>query len=113
MESNQKINNNNSNIIKFKNFFDITYNSFIFSGLNNTFSVFKTHNNLLFLIYADTNNSIICHELEKNQKICEIHNSHRSYIGSFIHYYDKKKRKNLIIYIHNQLNNRFIIIYIV
>ena len=64
----------NLDIKKIKHLFDITKDSFTYSGLDNTFSVFKTINNFLYLIYSNEGHSIIFINLKNNQKICEIKN---------------------------------------
>ena len=53
--------------------------------IDNTFSVFNSNNNILYLIYATKNKSIICYNLNKFIKINEIKNAHSEYITNFRH----------------------------
>ena len=83
--------NNPPKNIKLKG--NITEDSFAYVILNNTFIVFKSINHIIYLIYCNINNSIICYNLEKEQKINEIKNSHEEYITNFKHYFDNEKKK--------------------
>ena len=95
----------NSNIKSINYLFDVTKDSFTFSGLDNTFSVFKAINNIIYIIYSDVNNSIICINLDNNQKMCEIKNPHDNMISNFIHYLDIKNKRDLIMTISCFDNN--------
>ena len=95
MKNNEKI--KNSNIKEIKYLFDVTENAFTYSGLDNSFAVFKTINNLLYLIYSNEFNSIICINLENLQKVSEMKNCHKSHIGNFIFYSDIKSRRDLML----------------
>ena len=97
--------NKNLNIKKIKYLFDITKDSFTYSGLDNTFSVFKTINNFLYLIYSNEEQSIICINLNNNQKICEIKKPHKNMISNFIYYLDTKNKRDLLISISCFDNN--------
>ena len=84
---------------------NLTEDSFAYVILNNTFLVFKSINQIIFLIYCNTNNSIICYDIEKNQRINEIKNPHDEYITNFRHYLDKDNKKDLIMTISLDDNN--------
>ena len=98
-----KNNENEINLIKHKNnILDITllsditkdsYNCFF----NNTFIQFKTFDNLHYLIYNSKNNSIVCIDLYKKQKITEIKNAKDENNASFRHYPNKAKKQDLIL----------------
>ena len=72
---------------------DLTNQSFaddFFSSFDNTFIVFNSINNIIYLIYASAEKSIISYDLKNYQKISEIKNAHDKYITNFRHIYDKK-----------------------
>ena len=73
--------------------------------LENTFSVFKSIDNLLYLIYTNKNKSIITYNLIDHKKIKEIKDAHNEYISNFRHFLDKINRKDLIISISCKDNN--------
>ena len=79
--------------------------SFAYSGVDNTFTVFKSINNLLYLIYSNKNKSIICYNLINFRKVNEIKNAHNSYITNFRHYLDNNNRRDLILSISPNDNN--------
>ena len=65
--------------------------------LDNSFTVFKSINEILYLIYANENKSIICFNLIENKKINEIKNAHEQYITNFRYFLDKINKRDLII----------------
>ena len=79
--------------------------SFAYSGVDNTFTVFKSINNLLYLIYSNKNKSIICYNLINFRKVNEIKNAHNSYITNFRHCLDNNNRRDLILSISPNDNN--------
>ena len=95
--------NNPPKDIKLKG--NITEDSFAYVILNNTFMVFKSINEIIYLIYCNINNSIICYNLEKEQKINEIKNYHEEFITNFKHYLDKENKRDLIMTISLDDNN--------
>ena len=75
---------------------DITsdaYNCFF----NNTFLIFKTINNLHYLVYISKEKSIICFDLYKLKKIAEIKEIKNESIVNFRHYLDKTNNKDLVL----------------
>ena len=68
--------------------------SFAYDNLDNTFIIFKSINNQLYLIYATENKSIIIFDIIRNQKINEIKNAHNTYITNFRHYRDNSNENN-------------------
>ena len=84
---------------------NLTKDSFAYVILNNTFTVFKSINNIIYLIYCNINNSIVCYNLENNKIINEIKNNHDEYITNFKHYYDKNNKRDLIMSISLDDNN--------
>ena len=64
---------------------------------HNTFEIFKSRENILFLIYINKNNSIISYDLIKNQKISEIKKAHSSLITNLYYCFDKNNKIDLIL----------------
>ncbi len=64
---------------------------------HHTFATFKSIENIFYLIYTNINNSIISYDLEKNQIINEIKQPHYSTITNLHYYFDKNKKKDLIL----------------
>ena len=94
---------NNPNNIKFLK--DIVKDSYDHYGLVNAFIVFKSINDILYLIYATQNKSFISYDLINNKIIKEIKNYHNEYINNFSHYLDKINKRDLIISISSDDNN--------
>ena len=78
-----------------KLFLNITNDSFANYAVDNTFTVFNSVDNILYLIYDNYNMSIICYDLNINQKICEIENN--ECVSSFGHCLDKNNKRDLIM----------------
>ena len=96
----QKNNTNPKNIQFLSN---LTKNSFVGYAQDNTFTVFKSINDILYLIYTNENRDIISYNLINNKIINIIKNAHEKYITNFRYYSDK--RKDLIISISQNDNN--------
>ena len=90
------------NIILLKN---LTNNSFAYGWLGNIFCIFKSLNNILFLIYTDKNKSIISYDLINYKKINHIKNAHNFQITNFQYFFDKINKTDLIISISDSNNN--------
>ena len=63
---------------------------------NNTFLVFKTINDLYYLVYISKANSIICFDLYNLKKLAEIKGIKNENITTFRHYLDKVNNKDLV-----------------
>jgi hypothetical protein len=59
---------------------DLTKDSYSNINSDNTFYVLKTINNILYLIYATDNKSIIFYNLANEKKVSEIQNAHYNFI---------------------------------
>ena len=105
MEKNKIFKNNDNNPMNIKLLFEITKSSYGCFDLDNTFAVFKSVNNILYLIYSTKAKSIICYNLENFQKIAEIKNHHKIHITNIRHFQDKKNKLDLIISISDRDNN--------
>ena len=98
-----KINNFEEKIKLFKNVVD---DSYIYGGVDKTFSIFKVLNSqLLYLAYQNECKSIIFYDLINFQKINEIKNAHQKHINSLRYYFDKNNKRDLIMSISYEDNN--------
>ena len=84
---------------------DIAKDSFAFSTLDNTFTIFKSIDNILNLIYANESKSIISYNLINNKKIKELKHAHENFITNFRHYLDNINKRDLILSISDKDNN--------
>ena len=74
-------------------------------GLNNAFIVFKTINEIFYIIYSTKNKSFICYNLNVNKKEKVINNYHNNIITNFRHFFDKEEKRDLIMSISADDNN--------
>ena len=81
-----------------------TTESFSNFPLDNAFSVFKSIDNILYLIYSNEKKSIITYDIITNTEIEEISNAHQEYITNFRHYLDSINNKDLIMSISAEDN---------
>ena len=65
--------------------------------MENTFCIFKSINNILYLIYNSKNNSTISYDLLNNKKINEIKHKMEKYYISFRHYLDQINKRDLLM----------------
>ena len=70
--------------------------------LDNIFTIFKSINNLLLVIYIKENTSIISYDLINEKQITQIKNAHNKDITNIKHYSEKKNKRNLILSISNE-----------
>ena len=96
---------NGSNPKEIKLLSNIGSDSFADADLDNTFTVFKSVNDLLYLIYSTKNNSIVCHDLVNQKIVKEIKNCHNKYITNLRHYLDKIDNKDLLLSLSSNDNN--------
>jgi hypothetical protein len=95
----------NKNPKDMKHISDLANDSYVNLGSNNTFTVFKSINEILYLIYSNKNKSIICYDLNQQKKIAEIKKSHNEFITNFRYYYDHIKNRDIIMSISCEDNN--------
>ena len=76
---------------------NITKDSFPDACLDNIFCIFKSINDIYYIIYTNKNRSIISLNLVNNNKINEIKNAHEETIRNFRYYLDKINKRDLII----------------
>jgi len=90
------------NFIFCKNLVEDSFNDL---GTDNTFTIFKSFNNILYLIYSNRSKSIIAFDIIDNKKIIEIKNAHKNYITSFEHFSDTEKNIDLLLSVSAKENN--------
>ena len=96
--------NISSNIPNLKIISKIKEESYNNEDLDNTFIVFKSIDNLLYLVYSTKNNSIICYNLYIEQIIAEIKEHHKKCIINLKHYKDMFNKRDLIMTISRKDN---------
>ena len=84
---------------------NLTKNSYSDYGLDNTFTIFKSINDILYLIYSNKNKSIICFDLFRESIIAELKYCHDENITNFKHYLDEINKRDIIMSISNEDNN--------
>ena len=111
LKNNNNSNLSNSNIKKNSNpkeisfLKELTIDSFSGYDLRNTFEIFKSFNEIIYLVYTNRNKSIILYNLLDNKRINEIKNAHNNYISNFRYYLDNINKRDLIISISALDNN--------
>ena len=84
---------------------DIVSDSYNACTLDNTFSIFKSVNNILCLIYYNNKHSIVSYDLNNQKTMSIINKSHNKQISNLRHYFDKKNKRDLIISLSFRNNN--------
>ena len=98
MIKNKNINNDfNSDPINIEFSKDLIYDSYTNERLDNTFIIFKSIDNIFYLIYTNLDNFIFIYDLIDNKKMIEIKNSNYwSYITNLRYYFYYIKKRNLL-----------------
>ena len=108
-DNEKKVNNNtknNYNILNIHFYKDLITDSYITDiGLDNIFCLFKSINNIIYLIYANDDISIIVFNFIDHKKITEIKNAHENYITNFRHFFDIINQRDLVLSISGFDNN--------
>ena len=99
-----KLNINNS-LPKFKLLNILINDSYSYYSLNNSFSCFKSINNIIYIIYSTESDSLISYNLTRNQKTTEIKKAHNKNISNIHHYQDKINNEDFIISVSSDDNN--------
>ena len=84
---------------------DITEDTYAVSNIDHSFVIFKSINDLLYIIYSNIAKSLLCYDLEKKRKIKELKNYHNQYISSFRHFLDKANNTDLVMSVSGSDNN--------
>ena len=99
------LNNNGSNPKDIKSLKSISKDSFAEIDIDNTFTVFKSINDILYLIYSNKNKSLIFYDMQYQQVIKELKKCHNTYITNIRHYLDEINKRDLIMSISSKDNN--------
>ena len=94
-ENNLEIYSNIEDILFLKQLTNDSYSDY--NWIENTFTVFKSLDDNIYLIYSNKNKAIICYNIIDNKKLIEIKNAHNKYITSFRYLLDKINNRDLII----------------
>ena len=94
-------NNENPKTIKFSK--DIVTDSFAGFSYDDSFTVFRSINDILLIVYATKNKSIFCYDLEKKAIIHKLFNTHNNYITNFRHFLDEDNRRDIIMSISKKI----------
>ena len=89
--------NNDSNPENFEHIDTLAIDSYCNYYLDNTISIFKSINNILYLIYSDEVKSIISYDLAKDQIINEVKNAHKEDISNFSYFLDNINKIEIIV----------------
>ena len=84
---------------------DIAPDSYASTTIDNSFTVFKSINEILYLVYVNENKSFISYDLDKQKKMAEIKSIFKTNITNFKHFLDKKKKRDLIMTMSLEGNN--------
>ena len=80
-------------------------NNYTDNGLVNTFAVFKSINDLFFLIYSNEENYLVCYDLINFKSIEQIKNAHEKKITNINHCLDKNNHRDIIMSISSDDKN--------
>ena len=84
---------------------EIIIDSYTNCYLDNTFCIFKSINNIFYLVYSNLSFSIISININNNKKINEIKKAHEHLITNFRYYFDSINNIDLILSISDFDNN--------
>ena len=101
-KDNEKYKSDKINLTFLKN---IVNDSFARFAKMNSFSIFNSINDILYLVYSTEKKSIVFYNMINNQKIAEIKTSHKFGITNFTYYLDNFNKRDLIISISGEDNN--------
>ena len=97
--------NQNKAPTNIKLLYTIEEKSYADYGLDNSFALFNSFNNIIYLVYSTRKKSMICYDIKNKALISEIKNCHKGYITGLRHYADKVNKIDLIMSISNEENN--------
>ena len=96
-------NNDNPKDIQYSN--DVATDSFASFSYEDSFTVFKSINDILELVYATKDKSIIAYDLNNAKLLHKLFKSHNNYITNFRHYLDKINKRDVIMSMSKKDNN--------
>ena len=94
INNNEQFQSNPKNIKRTNN---IIQDSVIFNGRNFTFIVFKSIDNIFYIIYGTNRKSIIFYNLLDNKRMATIRDANSNYINYFRHILDENNKRDLIL----------------
>ena len=84
---------------------DIVKDSFAGYSYEDSFIVFKSVDNILQLVYATKEKSIISYDLDSKRNIAKKFKAHKNFITNFKFIYDRENNKDIIMSISKKDNN--------
>jgi len=100
------INNFKSNPSKIHYFTQLTDDSYSHWGIDNTFTIFTSLNNISYLVYATEEYSIHFYNLNEQKLVKEIQNAHiEDQVTNFRHFVDKIKKRDILLSISADSRN--------
>ena len=84
---------------------DIVNDSYVDLDIDNTFTVFKSIKDLLYLVYSSKKMSIVFYDINNRKLIRELKNCHNNNITNLRHYLDEINSTDLIMSICSMDNN--------
>ena len=85
--------------------YNLINDSYNIDYLDNTFILFNSKNDGLYLVYATEHKSIKCYNFGHQKIIKEIKNAHEDYITNFRHCFNKKNNEDMVMSISGWINN--------
>ena len=85
--------------------YNLINDSYNIDYLDNTFTLYNSKNDCLYLVYATEHKSIKCYSFGQQKTIKEIKNAHEDYITNFRYCFNKKTDKDMIMSISGWINN--------
>ena len=83
----------------------LTKDSYSGYEIRNSFTIFKSINDILCMVYANKSKSILLYNMIDYKKINEIKRAHNNFISSFRHYLDSINKRDLLLSISALDNN--------
>ena len=93
------------NPINLNSVYNLVSDSYNIDYLDNTFALYNSKNNCLYLVYTTENKSIKFYSFGGQKIIQEIKNAHDDYITNFRHCYCKNEDKDIIMSLSGWINN--------
>ena len=93
------------NPINLNSVYNLVNDSYNIDYLDNTFTLYNSKNNCLYLVYTTEYKSIKFYSFGGQKIIQEIKNAHDDYITNFRHCFCKKEDKDIIMSISGWINN--------
>ena len=95
----------NINPMNLNKVYNLVNDSYNIDYLDNTFTLYNSKNNCLYLVYSTENKSIKFYSFGGQKVIQEIKNAHDDYITNFRHCFCKNEDKDIIMSISGWINN--------